>query len=42
MSESHWWYLIHRSEEVRPYNLVYNLAISNPALKAVFSDASPD
>jgi hypothetical protein len=30
----------HRSEELRLYNLVYNLTISNPGLKAVSSNAS--
>jgi hypothetical protein len=30
-----------RSEELRLYNMVQNLAISNPGLKAVSSNASP-
>jgi hypothetical protein len=30
-----------RSEELRPYNLVHNLTISHPGLKAVSSNASP-
>jgi hypothetical protein len=30
-----------RSEELRLYNLVWNLTISNPGLKAVSSNASP-
>jgi hypothetical protein len=30
-----------RSEELRLYNLVYNLTISNRGLKAVSSNASP-
>jgi hypothetical protein len=29
------------SEELRLHNLVYNLTISNPGLKAVSSNASP-
>jgi hypothetical protein len=32
---------ISRSEELRLYNLVMNLPISNPGLKAVSSNASP-
>jgi hypothetical protein len=31
----------HRNEKLRLYNLVYNLRISNPGLKAVSSNASP-
>jgi hypothetical protein len=41
MSESHWWHLFHKEEELRLYNLVYNLKISNPGLKTVSSNASP-
>jgi hypothetical protein len=33
--------ILQRSEELRLYDLVYSLTISNPVLKAVFSNASP-
>ncbi len=42
MSETHWWYLFHKkSEELRLYNLVLNLTISNLGLKTVSSNAPP-
>jgi hypothetical protein len=34
-------FISQRSEELRLYNLVYNLTIANPGLKAVSSNASP-
>jgi hypothetical protein len=33
-------FILQRSEELRLYNLVSNLTISNPGLKAVSSNAS--
>jgi hypothetical protein len=34
-------FISQRREELRFYNLVYNLTIPNPVLKAVSSNASP-
>jgi hypothetical protein len=42
MSQNHWWKIFQKgSEERRLYNLVQNLTISNPGLKAVSSNGSP-
>jgi hypothetical protein len=43
MSESHLWHFSYKkkTEELRLYNLFYNLTVPKPGLKAVFSNASP-